>query len=181
MVAHSRSIVVHCGRGRPHCSCSANSLMIDARDEGATRCRDTSNEVFANRASSRVASVAAPIVSGTEDVAGDKGRFVGSDGVEREKLLVEDGPGKGIETAPRILDMFCHACSSSLIRARSSTFSCNRTASVNVEEPGVDKEDRSAVRRKERFSSSSPANLCASCSNWAFFLSREDCAARRLR
>lgn len=65
--------------------------MIDERDEGATRCRDTSRslgdlEVFANRASSQVGSNTASIASELEVeregevgevAAGDKGN-VGS-------------------------------------------------------------------------------------------------------
>lgn len=65
--------------------------MIDERDEGATRCRDTSRsvenlEVVANRASSQVGSVTASIESELEVeregevgevAAGDKGN-VGS-------------------------------------------------------------------------------------------------------
>jgi hypothetical protein len=65
--------------------------MIDERDEGATRCRETSKscedfEAFANRASSQVGSVTASIMSELEVeregevgevAAGDKGN-VGS-------------------------------------------------------------------------------------------------------
>jgi hypothetical protein len=57
--------------------CSMSSLSTDCRAEGATRCRDVSNEeTFANRADSQVGSAGVSRDSGAERVvgAGERGR-----------------------------------------------------------------------------------------------------------
>lgn len=60
----------------PVCFCSIISLSTDCRAEGATRCRDVSNETFANRADSQVGSAGVSRDSGAERVvgAGERGR-----------------------------------------------------------------------------------------------------------
>lgn len=56
--------------------CSMSNLSTDCRAEGATRCRDVSNETFANRADSQVDSTGVSRDSSAERVvgAGERGR-----------------------------------------------------------------------------------------------------------
>ena len=66
-------------RARSQLFCSDNSLMMEERAEGATRCRDVSVETFTNRASSQVGSDARSKDSDDpgedDDGAGDRGRL----------------------------------------------------------------------------------------------------------
>jgi hypothetical protein len=147
-------------RGRSQLLCSDKRRMIEERAEGATRCRDVSTregvETFANRASSQVGSDAMTTTSVGSDFgeavgAGERGRL-GSDGM----LLLRTGCcccccGTGIDMAPRILVMFCHACSSCWMRSRSSLFSLASAASTDADE---DDDEETSPSRRERFSSS---------------------------
>jgi len=147
--------------------CSMSSLSTDCRAEGATRCRDVSNEeTFANRADSQVGSARLSRDSGAERVvgAGERGR---------RRRAVGCGWISGIE--PMSLAMFCHASSSCCTRTLRAAFSCTIEVSDSW-----GRDDWTPCLRA-RFSASSSATRVVRSENRTFLRSREHWAAIRLR